>query len=163
MLGTLHVSLRPAEERDTAFLSEVYRSTRLEEMQASGWSEKEIVDFLEFQFQAQHKFYHEQWPSTDFDLILVNGVPAGRLYVDRRDDEIRVVDIALLPDYRGKGIGGDLLREILAEAHGKDQPVRIHVEHNNPAMHLYLRLGFKKVDTNGVYHLMECPPPGNAS
>ena len=119
------------------------------------WSDEQKEDFLRFQFEAQHTYYQEHFPDASFDLILVGDEAVGRLYVDRRDDEIRLIDIALLPERRGGGLGGQLLDELLREARQTGKLVRIHVEHNNPAMRLYLRLGFEKIEEQGVYHLME--------
>ena len=85
-------------------------------------------------------------------------MPIGRLYIDRSEDEIRLIDIALLPEHRGKGIGGSLMRQTLDEARLAGKPVRIHVEHNNPARRLYDRLGFRPVEDQGVYDLLEWRP-----
>lgn len=79
----------------------------------------------------------------------------ARLYVDRTDKEILLIDIALLPEHRGAGIGGRLLNDLLSEAAAEHKPVRIHVEHKNPARRLYERLGFRKIEDKGVYYLME--------
>jgi ribosomal protein S18 acetylase RimI-like enzyme len=110
------------------------------------------------QFVAQHKFYMEQFSAADFHIVELHDQPIGRLYVDRREDEIRIIDIALLPEHRNKGIGSALLKDILTEAHAAALPVRIHVERNNPALGLYQRLGFREIGDQGVYLLMECPP-----
>jgi ribosomal protein S18 acetylase RimI-like enzyme len=152
------ISYRPITDADLDFLRQVYASTREEELQLTPWSEEEKDQFLQMQFSAQHRHYLDHFGDASFDVILQEDTPIGRLYVDRRDDEIRVVDIALLPEYRGRGIGGQIMHSILDEAQGKNVPVRIHVEHNNPAMHLYARLGFRKVEEVGVYHLMQWQP-----
>ncbi len=149
------VGFRPIQQGDKPFLSQLYASTRQDEMAAVPWSEEEKQRFLDFQFEAQSKFYQEQFPEGDFQIILLDGKPAGRLYIDRRPDEIRLVDIGLLPRHRRKGLGGRLMKGVLDEGRQAGKPVRIHVEHNNPAMRLYQRLGFRQIDTNGVYHLME--------
>lgn len=128
-------------------------------MAAVPWSDQEKDDFLRFQFDAQHKYYMQQFPKAAFDLVLLGGEPIGRLYIDRREDEIRLIDIALLPESRGQGLGGAIMQDILAEGEEAGKLVRIHVEHNNPAMRLYLRLGFEKIEEQGVYHLMEWTPP----
>ncbi|MCB1032396.1 MAG: GNAT family N-acetyltransferase [Acidobacteria bacterium] len=122
------------------------------------WPVEEKQAFLKQQFEAQHKYYHQVFKKAAFDLVLLDGRPAGRLYVDRREDEIRVIDIALLPEHRGRGIGGKLMGDVLAEGQKAGKPVRIHVERNNPALHLYHRLGFQPVEDQGVYHLMEWRP-----
>ena len=152
-----NISLRPLREDDLPFIYRVYASTREEELSVVPWSEEQKEDFLRMQFEAQHAYYQEQFPGASFDLILVDGQQVGRLYVDRRRDEIRIIDIALLPERRGAGTGTALLQELLQEAVDAGKPVRIHVESNNPAMALYERLGFKMIEDLGVYHLMEYP------
>jgi len=102
--------------------------------------------------------YHRNFPEAAFLVVEANAVPIGRLYLHRRSDEIRVVDIALLTEHRGRGIGEVLMRQVIAEADEKRLPVRIHVEHVNPAQHLYDRLGFRRVGDTGVYYLMERSP-----
>jgi ribosomal protein S18 acetylase RimI-like enzyme len=90
-------------------------------------------------------------------VILCDDQPAGRLYVDRREKEIRIVDIALLPEFRGRGIGTSILQNLIAEAGTAGQTLTIHVEQHNPAMRLYQRLGFRMIGEVGIYHLMERP------
>ena len=107
------------------------------------------------QFDAQHAHYQEHYPGAAFDVILVDGQPAGRLYVAREDDEIRIVDIALLPEYRNRGIGTRLLRGLQSEAAAAGKPLSIHVERFNPALRLYERLGFRQIEDQGVYLFME--------
>jgi len=151
------ITLRPITDADLPFLGRLYASTRQEELSVTGWPQKQIDAFLAQQFEAQHKHYSENYQAASFDLILdpESGESIGRLYLDRREHEFRIVDIALVPEWRGRGIGGAILRGLLAEAGGEGKTVTIHVEANNPAMSLYLRLGFRHIDDNGVYHLME--------
>lgn len=156
---TPDISLRPLQELDLPFLYRVYASTREDELSVVPWSTEQKTGFLRMQFEAQHAYYQQQFPGASYDIVLVNGKPAGRLYVDRRQDEIRIIDIALLPEYRGKGTGSELLQGILREARSLQVPTRIHVESNNPAMNLYERLGFRKIEEQGVYHLMEYATP----
>ncbi len=152
------ITLRPVTPDDEPFLYHVYAGTREDELAPLDWDEARKDEFLRMQFNAQHRFYQEQFPSADFDIILAGDQPIGRLYVDRRDDEIRIVDIALLPKHRNAGIGSALLEDLLAEAAAVGKPVRIHVERFNPALPLYQRLGFNQVTDNGVYYLMEWSP-----
>jgi ribosomal protein S18 acetylase RimI-like enzyme len=152
---SLHLKTISARDKDT--LAEIYASTRRDELsQLINWSEAQKERFLRDQFELQHTCYLDAYPNASFDLI-VDAEVLGRLYVDRRADEIRIVDIALLPQYRGQGIGGAILEGLLEEAASRDQGrvVRIHVEHMNPAMRLYRRLGFYEVEDKGVYKLME--------
>lgn len=153
------ISRRPIAETDREFLERLYLSTRTDEMARVPWSDEEKRVFLRFQFDAQHAYYQEQFPGARFELVLVDGEPAGRLYVHRRDGEIRLIDIALLPEFRRRGIGGRLMRGVLEEATALGLPVQIHVEKNNPALALYQRLGFESVEDQGVYWLMRWQPP----
>ena len=151
-------SLRPIQDDDWEFVYRVYASTRADEMAQIPWSEAEKENFLRFQFHAQKTYYDEHFADAEFSIIEHEGRPVGRLYIDRREDEIRLVDIALLQETRGKGIGGAIMADILAEGEQKGLLVRIHVEHNNPALRLYKRLGFRKIEEQGVYWLMEWTP-----
>jgi ribosomal protein S18 acetylase RimI-like enzyme len=155
--------LRPITETDQRSLLRLYASTREEELAEVPWSEEEKAAFLRMQFEAQHRFYTEQFPAASFDLVLDGDEPIGRLYLDRREDEHRVIDIALLPEHRGQGLGARLMERVLAEAAEAGKPVRIHVEKNNPAMRLYRRLGFERVEDQGVYDLMEWLPGADDS
>ena len=151
---------RPARPDDEPFLCDVYAGTRQDELACLDWTEDQKAEFLKMQFAAQHTYYHDQYAAAQFQIILADDEPVGRLYVDRRDDEIRIVDIALLPDYRGAGIGTRLLKDLLAEARAAGKPVGIHVERYNPALRLYERLGFERTGDNGVYYLMTWSPDG---
>jgi ribosomal protein S18 acetylase RimI-like enzyme len=143
------------QEDDQEFLYQVYASTRAEELSIVPWSDQEKEAFLRSQFHAQHTYYQQHYGDARFEIILCGARPAGRLYVQRREDEIRVVDISLLPEFRGQGIGATIMRNVIEEARKAGLVVRIHVEQNNPAMRLYERLGFEKKSEAGVYFLME--------
>jgi ribosomal protein S18 acetylase RimI-like enzyme len=150
------VALRNVDRAaDAEFLLAVYASTREEELAVVPWTPAERAAFLRMQFEAQDRFWREQRPDAVFAVILVDGEPAGRLYVDRRPEEIRIVDIALLPDHRAMGVGTLLIRRILDEGIASGRPVSIHVERGNRARALYERLGFRQIDTTGVYDLLE--------
>ena len=140
----------------------MYASTREEELAITGWSREQKDAFLEMQFNAQHTHYRTHYQDTTWDLILVDGEAAGRLYVARWPEQIRIVDIALLPQFRGRGIATGLIRELFEEADASGRPVRIHVEVNNPAQVLYQRLGFRPIAESGVYLEWERPPAGGA-
>lgn len=152
------ISLRPAGPEDEPFLRRVYASSREDEMAVIPWSQAEKAAFLDQQFSAQHKYYHENYSDASWDIILVDGQPAGRLYVSRWPEDIRIIDIALLPEYRGRGVGTHLLRALLEEGGASGRKVSIHVELYNPARRLYDRLGFQPASEHGVYVLMEWRP-----
>ncbi len=149
------ITLYPASPADEDFLRRVYFSTREEELAPVPWEEAAKQAFLAMQFAAQHQHYHGYFPDADYLIVAIDGQPAGRLYVDRNEGEIRVVDIALLPEYRGRGIGTYLLESLLVEAQTAGKPVRLHVEPFNRALHLYERLGFRKIGEAGFYWLLE--------
>lgn len=152
------LATRPVTPADQEFLRALYHSTRREELAQTGWGPEQITAFLDQQFEAQTVHYNEHFDSRGFAILTRDGVAIGRLYLEERADEIRIIDIALLPDHRGCGIGGSVMRDVLTLAANLGKCVRIHVEQNNPAMTLYQRLGFTKVDAHGVYFLMEATP-----
>ena len=154
------ITFRPITGHDEPFLRKLYASTRTEELMQTGWSDSQKLTFLDQQFTAQSIYYSDQFRKAEFLIVLKKSNPIGRLYIDRRADEIRIIDIALLPEYRQKGIGSYLLKNVLSEAQQAGKPVRIHVERFNPALHLYHRLGFKNIGDTGVYYLMEWSAPG---
>ena len=127
------------------------------------WDDGQKETFLKMQFAAQHQFYQEQFPQAEFRVILLDHEPIGRLYIDRTKDEIRLIDIALLPPHRNKGIGNSILKDILAEGGRAGLPVQIHVERFNRALRLYERLGFREIGDNSVYYLMEWSPDEQCS
>jgi ribosomal protein S18 acetylase RimI-like enzyme len=146
--------LRTIVPEDEPFLYQVYASTRADELAQVPWSDAEREAFLRQQFSAQHTYYQQQYTGAAFQLIVQDGVPVGRLYVDRSTHEIRIVDIALLPEHRGAGIGTALLTDLLAEAARTRKVVTIHVERFNPALRWYERLGFRMIEDRGVYLLL---------
>ena len=148
------ISLRPIGPEDDSFLAGVYASTRAEELAVTGWSDDEKAVFCRRQFDAQAAHYRENYPGASLQVIENAGVPIGRLYVARGEREIRIMDVALLPEFRGSGIGTKLLRELQDEAGSAGKSLTIHVERFNRALGLYRRLGFQQIEDKGVYLLM---------
>lgn len=145
------VRLRPATPEDEAFQLELYASSREAELARVVWEGGTKEAFLRQQFAAQSHHYRENYPGATLDVVEVDGARAGRLFVARWTKEIRIMDIALLPELRGRGIGTRLLRELQDEARAAGKSLSIHVEAFNPARHLYERLGFAAVGETGVY------------
>lgn len=152
------VSLRPEQPGDEDFLFAVYASTREEELALTNWDEPMRRSFLNHQFNAMRQGYRSMFPAGEFWIIELDGQPAGRLVVNRAAAEIRVVDLALLPAHRNRGIGTLLMRRICA---GADKPVRLTVLKFNRAFHWYARLGFAKIGEQGVYDELEWRPAAN--
>jgi ribosomal protein S18 acetylase RimI-like enzyme len=153
------LALRPVRPDDEDFLFRTYAGTRADEMALVDWSPEQKQAFLQMQFDAQRRSYQMQFPDAKHDVILHGDASAGRLMVDRSEECILVIDIALLPEHRNSGIGSRLLRELQAEAAASDQPLRMHVENFNRARRLYERLGFTKIDEVGFYWLLEWRAP----
>jgi GNAT superfamily N-acetyltransferase len=157
------LSFRPVTEQDTEFLYKVYAGTREEELAAAGWDERQKQEFLLMQFNLQHTQYFRNYRDAAFEIILFDKVPAGRFYVDRREKEIRLIDLALLPEFRGLGIGTAILKDLAAEADEKNLPLNFHVERFNPARRLYERVGFKLKEDKGMHFFMEKEPAAPAN
>lgn len=151
--------LRPVCEADLECLFQIYASTRETESVLLNWSAEVWEAFLRQQFELQHAQYMRGYINPSFDLILVNGAPVGRLYVDRQAEELRIIDIALLPEYRRQGVGGTLLRGLLSEARESGCVAGLHVERDNPVLPFYERLGFHVAADKGVYLYMRASPP----
>lgn len=152
------LQLRACQPADEAFLLQVYGSTRMQELAVLDWTAEQKDVFIGMQFQAQARHYQEHYPGAEFSVIEVNGEPAGRFYLFRQVEDWRIMDIALLPEFRNRGLGTRLLTVLLAEADGAGVKVSIHVEVFNPARRLYERLGFRQVAERGVYLLLERQP-----
>jgi GNAT superfamily N-acetyltransferase len=151
------ISLVPADfsnQETMAFLYRVYRSTRIDEISATGWPADQVEIFLNQQFQFQHRDYINRFPGADFFIVTVNQTPCGRLYLDSAQDMVRIIDIALLPEFRGKGIGSRLITEVQSKARFRSCPVNLHVENTNPCYRLYRRLEFKDISSDGLYTAM---------
>jgi GNAT superfamily N-acetyltransferase len=153
------ITLRPATPADYHFMRRLYEAGREEEMKQFPFDELKKREFLDQQFGAQYQHYQLHYPTCERNIIEKDGAPIGRLWIDEWRDQIRLVDIALMPEWRATGIGTMLLREVLERGTSAAKPVTIHVESFNPALRLYERLGFEKVDTNGMYFLMRWTPP----
>lgn len=149
-------ALRPESDADVPFLRRLYVSTRWEELAPIiDWTDAQKQAFLESQFALQRHHYLTYYATTDWGVLEHGGVPAGRIYVDRQQQTLLVVDISLLPEWRGRGVGTALMRAVCDEARISDKTVTIAVEKFNPAQRLYRRLGFREASDEGVYWFME--------
>ena len=157
------VVLRPAREDDRPLLHRVYASTRQEELAAVGWNDAQRAWFLAMQADLQARAFAQMYPTADWQVVVCDGQPVGRMIVDRCSDAIRLVDIALLPGYRNAGIGSELLRRLLDEAAAAGKLVILHVARSNRARALYQRLGFAISMWDDVYLEMQWRPGGDAA
>jgi ribosomal protein S18 acetylase RimI-like enzyme len=152
--------LRPQSDADIAFLMALYASTRMEELRPVPWTEEQKAAFCAQQFQAQLSNYRATIDNCRYDLIEHRGEPLGRLYLQDRPTRLHIVDIALMPDARGKGLGTQILKALHAAGQASGRGVGIMVEKFNPALNLYRRLGYTEVEDHGIYLEMEWLPEG---
>ncbi len=156
------VTLRRARQDDLPLLRRVYASTRQEELAAVEWNDAQRAWFLDMQFDLQARTFAQAYPEADCQVVVCDGQPVGRLIVDRCSGAIRLVDIALLPEYRNAGIGARLLGQLLDEATDAGKPVVLHVARSNRARALYQRLGFVVSAWDDVYLEMQWRSDGDA-
>lgn len=155
----MNLALRSVNTADESFLYEVYCSTRQDELVLVDWSEAEKEAFLQMQYQAQRQGYLDQFPRADWQIVLLDDVPIGRLIVDRRPQEVGLMDIVLLPPYRSQGIGTKLIKQVMSEATRRQMPVRLYVSKiNERAFRLYEYLKFTTIGETGLHFWMEWQP-----
>ena len=160
-MAVADVTRRPETDDDAAFLLDLYRSTREQELAQVDWTDEQKRAFIAMQFKAQRDHYRREYAGAHFDILERHGEPIGRLYLHERADEIRVVEITLSPSVRNQGLGGALLADVLAGAARSGRSVSIHVERFNPARRLYERLGFRPVAgqaDDSIYLLLAVHP-----
>lgn len=155
----LGISCRAATDADLPLLAEIYASTRREEVAQTGWPREVQEAFLAQQFDAQHRHYRAHYADAEWLVLERAGLPIGRLYLTDSAEELHLLDIALLPEARGTGVGTAMLEDLAEAATHLGKRLGIFVERNNPAMRLYLRLGFEKVGEHGIYDEMKWTPP----
>lgn len=153
------VALRLETEADVSFVDALYASTRTEEMAQAPWPSDAVAAFLQSQSSLQRAHYTRYYPEAIRLIVERHGQPVGRIYVDESPQEVRLMDIALLPVHRGLGVGSALIGAVIGHAHDRGVRVTLHVEPANPAQRIYGRLGFRLVESRGVYDFLEWIPP----
>jgi GNAT superfamily N-acetyltransferase len=148
------ITLRPVRPSDEELLRELYHSTREQELSQVPWTPEQKQAFVEMQWQAQKKHYAAEHPRAAHVVICLEGIPVGRLYLDRSGDEFHILDITLLPEHRNHGTGTYLLGQIMDEAREAGKPVTVFVETFNPSLRFFQRLGFTAAEQNGFHFLM---------
>ena len=156
--ATSSITYRAVGPDDYAFLLEVYASTRADEMALVPWNADQRQAFVRMQFAGQQEHYQNTFPTASHQIILSSGRPVGRLYIARLEQEIRIVDITLMPSERNAGIGSFLLRGLVDEAGRVGKVIRIYVENYNPSLSLFERLNFKALEQHGIHLLLEWSP-----
>lgn len=175
------IGLRVETSVDLDFQVALYTSVRWEELAPVDWPETAKRDFLAQQAKLQHAHYLEHYPGAE--LLVITAPVAlsdrgsaenlwidaaaserqsiGRIYLRSGKTEIRLMDIALFPPFRGQGTGRCLIEALQSEGAARGRDVTLHVEPTNPAQHLYQRLGFTLIEQRGVYDFLGWSPPGS--
>jgi GNAT superfamily N-acetyltransferase len=152
---TCEISLRAEQAADEPFLYALYASSREEELLLTCWDERMRAHFLQMQFGAQRTAYRGMFPDAHFDIVLLDGAPAGRIVVNRAQPEIRVVDFIIAPGQRNCGIGTALLQSLIAESAAAQKPLRLQVVRGNRALGFYQRNGFVATGESASHVQME--------
>lgn len=161
-LAARAVTLRTARDADTPFLRALFETARPDAAYLAAWPEEARRAFLDQQFGFQTLHYARAYPDAERLVVLKDGAPIGRLILQRAPAQWCLVDIALLPPWRGQGIGTLLLQALLADAaQAGAAAVQLSVDLRNPARRLYQRLGFVALDEEpGAAHVgMTWRPP----
>ena len=144
------VTLRAARPTDRDFLVALYASTRADEFAQLGWPVEMERNFMRMQFDAQRGDYERRHPGALCDIVELRRCPVGRLWVAQDARSLTVLDISIVAELRGQGIGTECLRRVLRRADLAGLDVELQVVVGNPAQHLYERLGFRPVGPGGV-------------
>lgn len=153
------ITLRPATPDDEPLLYHLYTTTRELEMSLVDWDDAQKAAFLRHQFRAQLDHYQKYYPDATHDIVNLGEAQIGRVYIHRGEDEIILMDITILPDYRNKGVGSFLMEQLLAEAHRSQRSVTLHVwEMNAGAYRFYQRFGFTEIGREGPHIKLEWHP-----
>jgi ribosomal protein S18 acetylase RimI-like enzyme len=156
----MEIILRSVQAADDQFVSEVYSSSREQEMALVPWNDAQREAFLRMQCAAQISHYQKHHPKAEHSIVLVDGMPVGRVYIDRAEEKIEILDLTILTAHRGKGAGSYILKQLQEESRETGKPLNIYVESFNPSLALFERLGFKKNSEEGIHFLMEWNPSG---
>jgi len=148
------ITLRRVTVDDEAFLLHLFGTTR-EEFKFLNSTELDAL--LAMQFNLRQQQYRNGYPGGEDSLIIADGQPIGRIFINEDEDELTLVDVALLPEHRNQGIGSFLIDQLLVRAAAAKKSVRLHVFHSSPARRLYERLDFAETGRDSMYIEMRYP------
>jgi ribosomal protein S18 acetylase RimI-like enzyme len=154
----MKAQVRPSLPEDRDFLFRLYASTRMDEIRGFGWSAVQQDAFFRMQFNAQQQWYQATYSTAENQIIEKDQEPIGRMIVQRGAGTWRLLDISLLPEHRGQGIGGELIRNVIKDCGAAGAVLQLQVVNTNPAQRLYARLGFIKTGQDQIYTQMELRP-----
>jgi ribosomal protein S18 acetylase RimI-like enzyme len=152
------ISLRPFRPQDQDFLFRLYAGTRMHEIAGLGWPQAQQEAFFRMQFNAQQRWYESAYGGSEHRIVERDGEPIGRLLVLRETGAALLVDISLLPEHRGQGIGGALVQELIEQCARDRAILKLQVLKTNPALRLYERMGLRRIGEDQMYIQMERRP-----
>ncbi len=155
---TTNIKLRPSVPEDEDFLAAVYGSTRHQELAMVPWTDEQKDAFIKFQLNAQLTHYRTEYPNAEYLIILFDAEPAGRLYLDLRESEIRIMDITLLPEHRRKGISSPIIRRLMDKASALEKKLSINLDKLSQSQPIFERFGFKPTEDTGFHVLYVWQP-----
>jgi GNAT superfamily N-acetyltransferase len=157
-MKTADILLRPVGPGDREFLGNVYACTRAAEMAMVPWTEEQKQAFVRMQFEAQERDYHARFPDAEYSIIVHEERDAGRLYLVRSGAGLHILDVTVLPEFRGCGIGRSVVTRLQQEAQQRPCPLTMYIEGFNPALALFERFGFRKASEDGLHVLLQWLP-----
>ncbi|MBS1792006.1 MAG: GNAT family N-acetyltransferase [Acidobacteria bacterium] len=155
---TPSIRLRSSVPEDEDFLVAVYGSTRQQELAMVPWTEEQKEAFVRFQLKAQLAHYQNEYPNAEYSIILFDDQPVGRLYIDRREDDLRIMDITLLPEHRGKGISSPIIRHLMDEASVLEKRLSINLDKLSQSQPIFEHFGFNPAEDSGFHVLYAWHP-----
>lgn len=154
-----NITLRPITQADTPFLLSLFVELRAVEFAFLPLAPEQRDALIDSQYRLQLQHYLTHYPNQDYQVVVCQGKPIGRLLLSRMPDELRIVDISLMASMRGQGLGTMLITHTLQLAKHSLLPVTLHVDIHNPAHSLYRKLGFEVTEQSGAQFLMIANQP----
>jgi GNAT superfamily N-acetyltransferase len=156
------IALREGTAEDLPFLARLYRDTRRQELEGWGLPQEQREWFLQMQFDARQRSYEAAFPNAEDRIVCMEDAPVGRMLLHREPAGLQLIDLALLEEYRNQGLGTELLRRLQRECEREKIALSLQVLTVNPAMRLYLRLGFAEVSADPMYARLEWLPSSSS-
>jgi len=152
--ATIGFQSRAATTEDEGFLFRLYAASRAD-LDLIGLPPEQKDLLVRMQFNAQRQQYSSAFPAAENTIILIGDEPVGRTLINKGAGDYRLVDIVLLPQFRGLGVGTRLIQDLIHDAEAANAMVSLQVRKENVALNLYRRLGFVVNQDDGVYVSME--------
>lgn len=150
------ITLRPATIDDEPFFYNLYKLSRVEEFAIAQLTEMQFEALMRMQYSARKMSYEGNYPEAKHDIVVVDGVDAGQIWVNRDDTQLRVIDISIAGAFQNQGIGAALMRDLIAQAREAALPLRCSIATNNPgSLRFHQRLGFRITTGDEMYYEME--------